>query len=157
MKRYRWYRFLVETLVMACILVVPIPVQAHANLERSDPPNNAVLNESPRQIHLWFSETVATRFSSMRLLDMNGRVVDGLHISQDPAQPGQLIIEVPPLSQGIYSLNWKTLSLSDGHDTQGLLIFSINQPVQGGAVSAVSTIYKDGEPVRQHWRRGDRQ
>ncbi len=132
----RYFRYLLLIAALACLLTGPIPAQAHANLERSDPPNNAVLSESPRQILLWFSETVGVRFSAMRLLDMNGRAVDGLRISQDPAQPRQLIIDVPPLSQGIYSLNWKTLSTSDGHDTQGLLVFGINQAVEGAGASA---------------------
>ena len=136
MKPLRFFRLLLVILTLACLLSGPIPVQAHANLERSDPPNNAVLSESPRQITLWFSETVAVRFSSMRLLDMNGRAIEGLRISQDPTQPRQLIIDIPELSQGIYSLNWKTLSTSDGHDTQGLLVFGINQPVEGGAAGA---------------------
>ncbi len=132
----RYFRFLLLIITIGCLLTSPIPAQAHANLERSEPPNNAVLNESPHQILLWFSETVGVRFSSMRLLDMNGRTIDGLRISQDPAQPRQLIIEVPPLTQGIYSLNWKTLSTSDGHDTQGLLVFGINQVVEGGVAGA---------------------
>ena len=132
----RYFRFLLLIITIGCLLTGPIPAQAHANLERSEPPNNAVLSESPHQILLWFSETVGVRFSSMRLLDMNGRTIEGLRISQDPAQPRQLIIEVPPLTQGIYSLNWKTLSTSDGHDTQGLLVFGINQAVEGGVAGA---------------------
>jgi copper transport protein len=134
----RYFRLLLLVATMFCLLTGPIPVQAHANLERSDPPNNAVLSESPRQILLWFSETVSVRFSSLRLLDMNGRTIAGLHISQNPAQPRQLIIDMPPLSQGIYSLNWKTLSTSDGHDTQGLLVFGINQAIEGGVANAAS-------------------
>ncbi len=132
----RYFRFLLLIAAIACLLTGPMPVQAHANLERSDPPNNAVLSESPHQVLLWFSETVGVRFSSMRLLDINGRAVEGLRITQDPAQPRQLIIDVPPLSHGIYTLNWKTLSTSDGHDTQGLLVFGINQAVKGGIAGA---------------------
>ena len=132
MKSLRYLKILLVSLTLICLLSGPIPVFAHANLERSDPPNNAVLSESPRQIHLWFTETVAVRFSSMRLLDMNGRAIQGLRISQEPDQPRQLIIDIPQLSQGIYTFNWKTLSTSDGHDTQGLLVFGINQPVEGG-------------------------
>jgi copper transport protein len=132
----RCIRLFLVTLTLACLLTGPRPVWAHAILESSDPPNYAVLSESPRQIVLKFSETVAVRFSSTRLLDMNGRAVEGLRISQDPTQPRQLIIDVPPLSQGIYSLNWKTLSTSDGHSSQGLLVFGINQSVEGGASGA---------------------
>jgi copper transport protein len=113
------------------------PAEAHAVLERSDPPDNVFLNESPRTVRLWFSEPVAIKFSKARLLDINGSQIGGVGIEQDPHTPRIVEVHLPPLGKGLYSLAWEVLSAADGHETTGLLVFGVglapqDHPQPGG-------------------------
>jgi copper transport protein len=101
------------------------PVQAHAILERSDPPDNVTLAEAPRVVRLWFSEPVAIKFSSVNLLDPTGSQVSGVTLTQDPGDQRLLRVNLPPLGKGLYSLAWQILSAADGHETAGLLVFGV--------------------------------
>ncbi len=127
-------------LLLAAMLLggMVFPAQAHARLVRSDPPDNAVLAAAPEQVQLWFSESITPELSGARLLDLNGREVAGTRILSDPAQPGWMGVELPPLGEGVYSLSWKVFSGVDGHYNQGVLVFGIGagadvSAAQGGA------------------------
>jgi copper transport protein len=111
--------------VVGLLMLTLQPVQAHAVLERSDPPDNVFLAEAPRVVRLWFSEPVAIKFSSVRLLDTTGSEVKGISLAQDPADLRQVHINLPLLGKGLYSLAWQVLSAADGHDTTGLLVFGV--------------------------------
>ena len=131
------FRLIGVALTLWMVAAIAFPVQAHAGLVRSDPANNAVLDQAPARVRLWFNETLAPRFSSVRMLDMNGRTVEGLQINPDPGDPYLLEVTLPALGKGIYTLNWKVLSGSDGHPTQGLLVFGVNQtPANGSSAEA---------------------
>jgi copper transport protein len=122
------------------------PVQAHSNLERSDPPNNAELDQAPSQIRMWFSESVAINFSSVHLLDINGQEVVGLHLTLDASNPRLVVVSLPKLGNGIYSLNWNILSGSDGHASEGLLVFGINLPPTG--ISGEAPVTSAPDPLQ---------
>ena len=126
---------LVMVLVVSFLFSGLLVVQAHAGLERSDPPNNAFLNESPRQVRMWFSEAVSVQLSEALLLDINGQKIDGVKLSADPANRRLAIAELPLLQKGLYSLNWKILSAADGHRTEGLIVFGVGL-APGGTLGA---------------------
>ena len=46
-----------------------LPALAHAQLVRSDPPENASLPASPKQVQAWFSEDVEPAFSELTVVD----------------------------------------------------------------------------------------
>ena len=112
------------------------PVYAHANLVRSDPPQNSVLPTSPQQVTLTFSEQVEPRFTSATVYDSNGKRVDnGFFI--DPKDPTIVTISLPVLPSGIYTVVWKAVSATDGHSTSGSFPFGVGnvtinvEPTQG--------------------------
>jgi len=100
---------------------------AHAYLLRSDPADNALLAEAPRQMRLWFNEPISPQFSSAQMLDIDGTALDLLRIEVDADEPGLMILELPELSEGVFSVRWKVLSEADGHFTQGLLVFGVGE------------------------------
>jgi streptogramin lyase/putative copper export protein/methionine-rich copper-binding protein CopC len=100
------------------------PVYAHANLVRSDPPPNSVLQTSPRQVTLAFSEQLAPRFSQASVYDSNGKRVDNGY-SIDTKDPTIMTISLPELPSGIYTVVWKAVSAIDGHFTNGSFPFGI--------------------------------
>lgn len=129
---------LLLALLFALIGSFPKPVAAHAFLERSEPADNAILNESPDEFRLWFSEPVSTEFSSARVLDTSGNVVtlEGMEISAD--NPRLMILHLPPdLPEGAYSILWKVLSTADGHFTEGLVVFGVGSAADLSNATAV--------------------
>jgi copper transport protein len=96
-------------------------------LIRSEPADNAILADPPPEIRLWFSEPIAAEFSSAQLLDINGQPVKLEKIRVDSNDPTLLILTPPELRPGLYSLRWNVLSETDGHFTQGPLVFGVGQ------------------------------
>ncbi len=144
----RWLRLGWLAGMLFALIVAAAPVQAHAVLERSDPPNNAILSEPPRQVRMWFSEAVLARFSTVRLLDLNGQEVAGVSLVADTGNPLLLVVDLPILGDGVYSLDWQVLSISDGHTNQGLLVFGVGQtPDEVGAGGAQSAASGAPEPL----------
>src|ERR671910_62601 len=116
-------------MVMLCIvaqLALPArPVAAHAFLESSDPTANAVLPTAPQSVTLTFTEPLESSYSRAELFDATGAQVPGATSSIGP-EPRSMIVQIPPgLSNGTFSLLWRTLSTVDGHTAQGYLPFTI--------------------------------
>jgi copper transport protein len=111
------------------------PAQAHANLVRSEPGANAVLDGSPSQVRLWFSETPEPGFTKIQLLDKNGKEITGVgSLSVDPGNNQLLSVSLPTLSPGIYTVVWRATSAVDGHSTAGGFAFAVGRdqvPVGG--------------------------
>src|SRR5690606_29604073 len=124
--------------LIAVLLVWVAPALAHASLERSDPPANAILMEPPEAIRLWFTEPLEPEFSMIRLLDASGNPVDLPSGEVDAADPRQLILHSGDLPDGVYTVDWRVLSAYDGHSTMGSFAFSIGVALDGAAETATS-------------------
>ena len=144
----RWPLSAALAILMACA-AAPVAL-AHPTLLRSEPPDGAILAEAPRQIRLWFSEPIAIDFTSIELIDGNGRrvpVVVGVYpvepIQSAPvtarrqwyvcyvsaASPTELVVDLPTLAPNVYQLTWHTLSSNDLHRTSGAIVFGVQRAV----------------------------
>src|SRR5208282_168347 len=112
MKTSRPAILIAVTLLLLVGLV--IPVYAHANLIRSDPPSNSVLSTSPRQIKLYFTEQVDPKLSGAKVYDSTGKEVD-TGFSVDPSDATLIIVTLPTLPSGVYTVSWHAISAVDGH------------------------------------------
>lgn len=110
---------------------------AHAYLVRSEPAENAVLDIAPASMHLWFSETISPKFSSAQLLNAAGQII-AVETETSPSDPFRLIMQFPELADGVYSVRWTVLSETDGHFTQGLVVFGVGQGADLGTATAVA-------------------
>src|SRR5215210_8935556 len=111
--------------VMAQLALPASPVSAHAFLESSDPAANAVLPTAPQSVTLTFTEPLERSYSRAELFDATGAQIPGATSRIGP-EPRSMIVQIPPgLSNGTYSLLWRTLSTADGHTAQGYLPFTI--------------------------------
>ena len=126
---------LVNILLVAILLA---PVYAHANLIRSDPPANSILPASPRQVTLYFTEQLEPKLSGAAVYDSNGKEVDtGYFVS--PTDPTVLIVNLPTLPPGVYTVSWHAISAVDGHHTSGSFSFGVGNvtiPVQNNTTQA---------------------
>ncbi len=101
--------------------------EAHATLVRSDPPVNARLTESPATVTAFYSESLDSRLSSMKVFDGAGARVDSGEVTFGP-DPAQMSVAVEKLEPAYYAVQWETLSSIDGHLLKGSIPFTILNP-----------------------------
>jgi len=112
--------------ILGAVFSVLMPAStalAHAELQSSSPSAGSVLDSSPSQIVLTFSENVDTVDDSIRLV-----TGDGTDIPLDGAGHSlgsdTLTVSVPTLADGTYVVAWKAIS-SDSHPVSGAFSFSV--------------------------------
>src|SRR5207302_412676 len=98
---------------------------AHPTLVRSEPADAVVLWDAPPAVRLVFSEPISVQLSSVQLLDVHGTPVPGMNVFNDLGPRGVLTAELPRLASGTYDIAWRVLSDSDGHVTQGHIVFGV--------------------------------
>ncbi|MGZ6294647.1 MAG: copper resistance CopC/CopD family protein [Candidatus Limnocylindrales bacterium] len=122
---------IVRALIAACValaLVGAATAAGHSQLVSSSPGAGQVVPTSPSQLRLIFSEPIEGRYTSLDLLDATGRalLVGAGHV--DPADPNALVADLSDtLSDGAYTVSWRAVSASDGHNTNGFLTFGVGQ------------------------------
>jgi streptogramin lyase/putative copper export protein/methionine-rich copper-binding protein CopC len=128
-----------------------VPVYAHANLIRSDPAANSVLRTSPRQVTLYFTEQLEPKLSGAAVYDSNGKEIDtGYSIS--PTDSTILIISLPILPSGVYTVSWHAISAVDGHHTSGSFSFGVGNvtiPVQN--ITSQAYVFPSLLEVIERW------
>src|SRR3954447_21352301 len=118
----------------ATVALLPGTALAHADLERTNPPNGAVLPDAPKIVDLQFSESVEVAFGSIRVLDAAGESAGG----GDPCRPdgrgrGGDVRLRPGMHDGTYLVSWRVVS-DDSHPVSGDFTFSVGAP--GGVPQA---------------------
>lgn len=112
------------------------PVSAHGLLLRSNPEANAVLEQSPIQVELFFSEPAEPELSSIAVYDSNNLIVDADDVRVDPADPKRMTVSLRSLPDGVYTVTWKMVSTIDGHQTIGTYPFAVGN-ANANAVKAI--------------------
>ncbi len=124
-----------------------IPVQAHAVLVRSVPEANASLDQAPARVDLFFSEAVDAKLSRIDVLDGQGRTVQTGTAQADPADAKALSVALPPLGTGVYSVAWKMVSATDGHETSGSFPFAVGMAAPMTAAGAQPPVSSSQLPL----------
>jgi copper transport protein len=128
---------LVAVLALAAVGVLASPAYAHALLERSYPAAGASLPRAPHVMLLYFTEAPEPSLSTVSLLDSSGQARPG--VGKPTVAPGdarELRVRLPPLADGVYTVNWRTVSKVDGHITGGSFAFGIGVQPPPGASAA---------------------
>ncbi|TLX85034.1 MAG: hypothetical protein E6K98_01250 [Thaumarchaeota archaeon] len=134
------FQLVLIVLVLSSILfVIPnIPKSyAHAYIDHSDPASSQSLNTAPSKIDIYFNDAIDIKYSQVRILDLNGKEVQGqnLHyITND--QKGISISVEPGLPNGIYTVLAKVLDQTDGHVTSNTFFFGVGQTVPQNVTSS---------------------
>lgn len=111
---------------------------AHALLLRSSPAADAILQTTPSQIHLWFSEDLNGSASRIVVWDRNRHVVNEGNADRVPGQPRQLVVNLKPLPAGSYLVLWTSVSAEDGHLLRGAFSFSVKHRGPLPSVTGIS-------------------
>ena len=127
-------------LLAVCVLLLAAPfallspgqkAQAHANLVRSTPEPNSVLDRAPARVTIWFTEPLEPSLSEIRVFDSIGASVDNGDSQVDPSDATVLSVSLAPVPNGTYTVAWKNVSTVDGHPTRGSFPFAVGQPISG--------------------------
>jgi copper transport protein len=139
------------------VLLAP-PAAAHAVLLGSEPAAGSTVTTAPGTVRLRFSEDVAPRFSTARLVDRDGRGVAGTRVER--AGSRDLVLELPSIGDGAYGVLWQVLAEADGHTTSGVVVFNVGARPAGsgptlGAALAPAAAAAAGAPrptdVARRW------
>jgi methionine-rich copper-binding protein CopC len=103
------------------------PAHAHALLAKSEPARKATLAHPPSEVRLWFNERLEPAFSSLRVLDAEGRPVTGEPARVAKDNPKHMTLALPPLPPGTYSVHYQVLSV-DGHTVKASFQFTVKEP-----------------------------
>lgn len=122
---------------VAWLLVTPTSAAAHPNIERTEPEEGSVVDESPEAVRIYFSENVrVVEDDAVRVLDGSSRRVDrGV---PRMVTPRTLETDLGSMSDGTYVVGWRVVG-EDGHGLKGAFIFSVGKPgPSSGTSSAVA-------------------
>lgn len=131
--------------LLATLLLIPVKTAAaHANIDRSLPAADAVLDQPPTEVTIWFTEPVEEEFSEIMVFAADRTRVDNgdSHLlADDPMAVVVSLRQEPPLAEGTYTVSWKNVSTVDGHIVRSSFVFSIGQ-------STVSEGLETAEPAQ---------
>ncbi len=74
--KIRRFFFIALPLALCLVFIFPAAASAHAILLRSDPAKDAVLNASPQQVRMWFTEDLNPAFTTAVVVNANNKQVD---------------------------------------------------------------------------------
>jgi copper resistance protein C len=98
----------------------------HLRLERSAPAADSIIQESPPEIRLWFSESPQADGTTVRLTGVGDVLQDTSEATVDPEDPRQVFITVNgTLAPGAYTIHWRTIA-QDGHPQRGTVEFQVS-------------------------------
>jgi len=99
---------------------------AHAKSETSDPAARSVLSHSPEAIKIVFSEQLEPAYSTIIVKGKDSKSVTEEKATVDPDNNKRLLLKLPNLSAGKYTVYYKVLSV-DGHVVKSKYSFRIKE------------------------------
>lgn len=112
--------------VLLLIFTLPAFAFAHANLDHAEPKVGATVDQSPKEVKIWFSQSVEPAFSRIQVFDSAGKEIDKKDSHVDKADKELLIVSVPALDAGSYKVVWHVVS-TDTHKTHGDFKFTVKR------------------------------
>ena len=102
---------------------------AHSMLVKAEPPRRAILTKSPSQVRLWFNEKIEGDYASLVVLDDRKQPITDMKPSLAPDDPKSIILPLPDLVPGKYSIKFRVLSV-DGHVVESSFDFTVKGEAQ---------------------------
>jgi len=111
--------------LLLAMIVDDTPALAHAHLTHATPAANAVVQGSPANIQLQFSEGIEPKFAKVAITAGNGTKVPTGTPALDPTNKTLLVVPLTgPLSPGSYKVDWSVVS-TDTHKVKGSYSFVV--------------------------------
>jgi methionine-rich copper-binding protein CopC len=123
----------IRTLILGLLIVGGLlfveTAYAHSAYLRSNPGTDAVITSSPTQVDIWFSQELFRRKgeNTIHVSGSNGLEVSSGDTTIDDDDRTHIWVELNPnLPAGKYVVEWKNISLEDGHSSTGSFSFTID-------------------------------
>jgi len=107
------------------ILCFALTAEAHALVRASDPEDGVSLDRAPSAVTITFTEAPDPRLSLIHILNSSGQAVEKGSVQSVAGDPLKLTVALGTLSNGVYTVNWRTVSAVDGHVAGGAFAFGI--------------------------------
>ena len=88
------------------------------------PAVGSAVHGSPAQVRLSFTQELEPAFSTVQVLDRDGKRVDKGDAQVDHVDATRLVVSLPQLGPGTYRITWRVLSV-DTHVTEGDFTFDV--------------------------------
>ncbi len=137
MKRI-WFVIFAAVAMFIGVLGPATTALAHGELLGSEPAASSVLAESPKQIVLYFDESIEPVFESIRILDSTGNEIFNGDPRRDARDHSIVRTSTPLLADGTYVVVWRVTS-ADGHPVQGAFPFYVG--TQQNSVTGLVATY----------------
>jgi len=109
---------------------------AHATPISYSPETESVLQKTPTEVRITFSEHIEPTASTITILDPHGAEVQS---GKGRILPTDTHIFYVPLeasnATGTYTVSWQIVSADDGHFTKGAFIFSVGKQIPGASLA----------------------
>src|SRR5699024_5236309 len=115
---------LAGALLLAALIALPAPAQAHDTLLSTDPADGATLEASPEAATSTLSADIPDGRPLVRIRGRRGRGV--AEIVPTTGGPTATAAGEEPLPAGTYDIQWRVVS-SDGHPIEGTLTVTVEQ------------------------------
>jgi copper transport protein len=134
-------------LILGVTLAAPGDASAHALLQSADPAAGSTVASAPAAVTITFGEAPDPRLSSVKVLDAGGRDMAGGPVGGVAGRPDQLRLPLKPLSDGVYTVSWRTVSAVDSHVAAGSYAFGVGvAPAPTGPQSEAQVTSPSGSP-----------
>ncbi|MFA5860084.1 MAG: CopD family protein [Candidatus Thermoplasmatota archaeon] len=97
---------------------------AHASLQSASPQPNGHADAGVSVIEVRFTEDVEPQYTTLGIVDLKQKDWANGPAQFDDAHHNVVRLRVDPLLDGVYTVNWRALSV-DSHTTQGSFLFSV--------------------------------
>lgn len=105
-------------------LCVAGSAHAHPSLDQAEPKVGSIVHAAPAEVRLRFNEALEPAFSSIRVLDGDGKPVVAARAQVEGEGHDVLRLALPPLRPGGYVVQWRAVSV-DTHATEGRYQFTL--------------------------------
>lgn len=117
-------------------------VSAHAVPERAYPEMNTAVPVMPTIIEIWFSEEVKAEGTTLDVLKLDGTRVDLGNTTLDLQDPTRSLVTVgvhPGLDNGVYVVQWTSVSANDGDTVSGSYQFTVDPAASPQPLPQIAT------------------
>jgi copper transport protein len=119
------------------VAVAAAPAFAHATLEQTTPTPGQVLDTSPKDVTLRFSEPVEAALGAIRVYNSRGDELDIGNVSHPGGEPSQVRASLPDLDDDSYVVTWRVLS-ADAHPVRGAFTFQLGEGAAAGNLQGLT-------------------
>lgn len=134
----------IALLISACLLFALASVAlAHAQIASCTPPINGTVDTAPATLTCTTTQAMDPKASSLNVVDSKGAKVDKGDSAVDLNNPDRTTISVSldtsKMPDGVYTVNWITLSADDGDAANGTFNFSVGMAMQMNTTPAAGS------------------